>query len=149
MAVTCARPAASAVRAACPAVARASRVVRRAAVRVWRALDFASRCWRVAAARRAEALRAVLVRERLALVARRWPVERLFELVERLALVARRWPVERPFELVERLRVVLVVLRRAPVRLVLRVFCVAMLVAIPPPLTYCGKDISSNYVSEV
>src|SRR3954453_7143792 len=109
MAVTCARPAASAVRAARAAVVRASRVVRRAAVRVCRALDCASRCWRVAAARRAEALRAVLVRERRGLVARGWRGDRLFELVERLRVV--------------------LVLRRAVLRLllfVLRVFCVAM-----------------------
>jgi hypothetical protein len=38
-------------------VVRASRAVRRAAVRVWRALDWAERLWRVAAARRAVALR--------------------------------------------------------------------------------------------
>jgi hypothetical protein len=69
----------------------------------------------VAAARRAEALRAVLVRARLAFVARRVlvlvlveraPAERLLPLVER-------------FEAVERLRVVPVVeLRRALLRVV-------------------------------
>jgi hypothetical protein len=152
MAVTCARPAASAVRAAWLSVVRASRPVRRAAFRVWRALDCASRCWRVAAARRAEALRAVLVRERLALVARR-----VFERVPVERVPVERVPVERV--LVERLeaerllplfeRVVLVrrvelELRRALLRFVLPVFW-AMVVLIPPPRSSPrGKDISSK-----
>jgi hypothetical protein len=86
----------------------------------------------VAAARRAEALRAVLVRERLALVARR-VFERL--LFERLAVLER-------LVLFERLRVELE-LRRALLRLVLRVFW-AIGVAIPPPLAVRGKDINSK-----
>ena len=87
----------------------------------------------MAAARRAEALRAVLVRERLALVAR--PVfERL--LVERLVVFER-------LVLVERLRVVLL-LRRALLRLRLLLVFWAIGVAIPPPLAYCGKDINSK-----
>jgi hypothetical protein len=91
----------------------------------------------VAAARRAEALRAVLVRLRLALVARRWPVERVLVLVlaERLlpferAPVERLVPVERVVP-VER-RVVLLELRRALLRVVLLAL-VAMWVRIPPP----------------
>jgi hypothetical protein len=86
----------------------------------------------VAAARRAEALRAVLVRERLALVARRVPVERV--LVERLL----------PFVLVERLRVV-VLLRRALLRLVVLLFCWAI-VGGPSSGTVAlwGKDIKSK-----
>jgi hypothetical protein len=72
----------------------------------------------VAAARRAEALRAVLVRDELL-------ARRVLVLVERLV----------PFE---RERVVLV-LRRALLRLVFPVFCVAMVVAIPPPGVSCSR----------
>jgi hypothetical protein len=87
------------VRIAWAPVVRASRAVRRAAVRVWRALDCAWRFWRVAAARRAAALRCVLVRER-------WLVERLRLVVERLEF--ERLLVERPrVELPRRLLLVL------------------------------------------